>query len=71
VLRALQKATGVGAEYSLESGINWSSRWELSSPSTRAGFHHGRVGGHFEYEKSLPTKKRKPADDQGAKKSRT
>jgi len=52
VLRSVAKATGVGAEYSLESGINWSSRWELSSPSTCAGFHHGRAGGHFEYEKS-------------------
>jgi len=28
VLRSVAKATGVGAEYSLESEINWSSRRE-------------------------------------------
>jgi len=43
-LRDVRKATGVGAAYSLESGVSWSRRWE-PVPSTRAGFHHGRVAG--------------------------
>src|SRR5262245_54320409 len=74
--RYVTKATGVmivGAEYSLESEVSWSRRWETvfasgsstTGPSTCAGFHHGREAGISDTKSYADEKAR--ADDQCAK----